>query len=70
VFPQCGVIPNISGALFPKKANKIASQSKSPKPSISRATKKAVSPVKTKPVLTKKGQGSFNVLGTPTSKVD
>jgi len=70
------VLPSISAALLPKIAGKIPGHSTAPKTSISRATKKTVSPtgktatgVTRKPTLTKKGQGSFSVLGTPTSKV-
>jgi len=71
VLPQSGVMPAIHTAILPKVTGKISSQSTSPKPSISRATKKAATPAKAavrKPLLTKKGQGSFSVLGTPTSK--
>jgi hypothetical protein len=56
---------------------KTNNQTPSPKPSVSRATKKPVTttgvtakaPTR-KPTLTKKGQGSFSVLGAPTSKVN
>ncbi len=70
-------MPSIFTALLPKITGKIPSQSTSPKPSTSRATKKAVSTTgkssttaSHKPPLTKKGQGSFSVLGAPTSKVN
>jgi len=72
VLPQCGVLPNIHHKLIQKFTGKIQNQSTTPKPSISRATKKPVPAKATvgKSVLTKKGQGSFSVLGTPSSKVN
>ncbi|CAF1080584.1 unnamed protein product [Rotaria sordida] len=70
ILPDSGVLPNIHLALFSKITGKIQNKS-----SISRGTKKNVSSTgntaKTslhKPTLKKKGQGSFNVLGTPSSK--
>lgn len=64
--------------LFPKVGGKgKVSPAVVPKPSTSRRTKTTtgVAPtiskgVTRKPTLTKKGQGSFTVLGAPTTKVN
>ncbi|CAF0732393.1 unnamed protein product [Adineta ricciae] len=53
VLPQGGVLPNIHSVLFP---------------AITTQTKKQATAIVRKPTLTKKGQGSFTVLGAPTSK--
>ncbi|CAF0967751.1 unnamed protein product [Adineta steineri] len=70
VLPQCGVLPSIHASLLPKITGKTSSQTTTPKPSISRTTATATTTnaLVRKPTLTKKGQGSFSVLGTPTSK--
>ncbi|CAF1042266.1 unnamed protein product [Rotaria sp. Silwood1] len=75
VLPQCGALPSINLALFPSINGIISNKLPPLKSSISRGTKKPVSSTATtsktslhKPTLTKKGQGSFSVLGTPTSK--
>ncbi|CAF1580308.1 unnamed protein product, partial [Adineta steineri] len=70
VLPQCGVLPSIHASLLPKITGKTSSQTTTPKPSISRtiATGTTTNALVRKPTLTKKGQGSFSVLGTPTSK--
>ncbi len=76
-MPQCGTLPSINAALFPKITGKLKNQILSPKPSVSRATKKTTSATggaakatPRKPALTKKGTGSFSVLGAPTTKVN
>ena len=65
-------------ALLPKIAGKgKVSPAVVPKPSTSRKTKTTTAATTTtstavtrKPTLTKKGQGSFTVLGAPKSKVN
>jgi hypothetical protein len=71
------VIPSLHQALLPKNIGNSVTQSTPSKPSTSRASKKVFASSSTtakapkrKPTLTKGGQGSFTVLGAPTSKVD
>ncbi|CAF3036400.1 unnamed protein product [Rotaria sp. Silwood2] len=75
VVPEAGVLPSINLALFPHVIGQTSNKLPQSKSSISRGTKKTVSSTGTtakasfsKPSLTKKGQGSFSILGTPTSK--
>ncbi|CAF1094007.1 unnamed protein product [Adineta ricciae] len=72
VLPQGGVLPNIHNVLFPTITNQTKKQATASKSSISRRPKTTTDHVNKavvrKPTLTKKGQGSFTVLGAPTSK--
>lgn len=64
----------LHAALLPKVVDPSTKKATTSKPAAARA-KKAATPVGgratkiTKPTMTKKGQGSFSVLGTPTTKV-
>jgi len=62
-------LPSIHSSILPKPPKATSCTPAVPKASTSRATKKLAAPITKKPTLTKKGQGSFSVLGEPTSKV-